>query len=181
MRDNFANSRKGAMQGFRAGREDVFTEIFREFYPATCYYAFQITNDQAAAQDIAEGAFIKVWKRREIFYEFITLKSYLYTIVRNDSLNWLKAESRRLGLQHAAAAEIHQPESLAWENLIQAEVIRELYTAIEALPPQRRKIFTMLYKDGKSVKQVAKELQLSISTIKDHKKAGLIFLRKYYH
>ena len=69
-------------------------------------------------------------------------------------------------------------ENAGWEALITAEVLRELYAGISKLPLQRQRVFKMLYQEGRSVKEVAKELNLSISAIKDHKRTGLIFLRK---
>ena len=166
------------LDNFRQGRGDAFSQIFQELYAALCFYGLQITGDQAVAEDIVEEAFIKIWERREMFHQYNTLKSYLYTIVRNESINWLKVQNRRSTALNDPAAANQQPEKLAWENLIQAEIIRELHAAINRLSPKRRKIFTMLYQEGKSVKEVAKELNISINTIKSHKKEGLIFLRK---
>jgi RNA polymerase sigma-70 factor (ECF subfamily) len=113
-----------------------------------------------------------------MFHQYRLLKSYLYTIVRNGSINWLKARTRRRIALNDPAADTQQPEKLAWENLIQAELIRQLHAGISRLPAQRQRVFKMLYQEGKSVKEVAEELNLSISAIKDHKRAGLIFLRK---
>jgi len=166
------------MTGFRNGNETSFTAIFKSLYPALRLFSSQIISDQGAAEEIAEEAFIKVWERREMFHRFNTLKAYLYSIVRNDSINWLKLENRRQASQAAASPGVHTAERLAWEILVQTELTRELYTAISLLPPQRQKVFRKLYEEGKSVKEVAGELNLSISAIKDHKRSGLIFLRK---
>jgi len=162
-------------EDFRCGGEADFDSIFQEFYPSLYFYSLKITYNKPASQDIAEEAFIKAWKRRETIHD---LKAYLYRIVRNASIDWVKAENRRRAAEDAAATLIPSSENLAWDALVKAEVLRELRVGINKLPLQRQRVFKMLYEEGKSVKEVARELNLSISAIKDHKRTGLIFLRK---
>ena len=168
------------LEGFRSGSQQSFSKIFKQLYPSLYYYGLQITQNQAASQDIAEEAFIKVWERRQMFSQFNVLKSYLYTIVRNDSINWLKSENRRRQSENMGAA-MQNDEPPVWEYLVKTEIVAELQAAISRLPPQRQKVIRMLYQDGKSVKQVAGELQVSLTAIKLHKKAGLLFLKKNFH
>lgn len=166
------------LEDFKRGNQQAFNKIFRDLYPALCYYGFQITGDRFSAQDIAEEAFIKVWERRHLFNQFNVLKAYLYTIVKNDSINWLKAETRRRVSEDTGAGLLHNNEPLAWEKLVKTELIHELHSIIKKLPPQRQKVMTMLYQEGKSVKQAAEELKVSLTAVKLHKKAGLQFLQK---
>ncbi len=166
------------LEGFKRGNAHAFSKVFQELYPALCYYGFQITADRFASQDIAEDAFIKVWERRQLFNHFNVLKAYLYTIVKNDSINWLKAEARRRASEDGSAAALQNPDPPALELLVKTEVIHELHCAIKKLPPQRQKVMKMLYQDGKSVKEIAQELNVSLTAVKLHKKAGLQFLQK---
>jgi len=163
------------LNDFRYGHEAAFNALFSELCPALYFYSFKITADEPASQDIAEEAFIKAWERRAAIHD---VKAYLYRVVRNASLDWVKAENRRKMAEDEAAAMIPVNENAGWEALITAEVLRELYAGISKLPLQRQRVFKMLYQEGRSVKEVAKELNLSISAIKDHKRTGLIFLRK---
>ena len=163
------------LNDFRYGDEAAFNSLFNELYPALYFYSFKITANEPASRDIAEEAFIKAWERRATIHD---VKAYLYRVARNASLDWVKAENRRKMAEDEAAAMIPVCENAGWEALITAEVLRELYAGISKLPLQRQRVFKMLYQEGRSVKEVAKELNLSISAIKDHKRTGLIFLRK---
>jgi RNA polymerase sigma-70 factor (ECF subfamily) len=64
------------------------------------------------------------------------------------------------------------------EDTIRAEFYAEIHNAIKTLPPECRKIFTMLYIEGKTVRETADELGLARSTIKTQKARGLAMLRK---
>jgi RNA polymerase sigma-70 factor (ECF subfamily) len=63
-------------------------------------------------------------------------------------------------------------------DIIRAEFYGELYRAIHTLPPECRKIFTMLYIEGKTVRETAEELGLALSTVKTQKARGLAALKK---
>jgi len=178
MYERLNNSNDKLMHNLRLGSETAFDTIFYELYLSLCTYGFTITGDRVVAEDIAADAFIKVWERREIFQDFNRLKSYFYAIIRNEAINWFKAKKRRDVFESEGAAFVQIPEKLAWDGLVQAEVLRELYSGISKLPPQRQRVFKMLYQEGKSVKQVAEGLKVTTRAVRDHKREGLIFLRK---
>ncbi len=46
------------------GDEACFTSIFNKFYAQLVLYAYRITDDQNAAEDIIENAFISLWNKR---------------------------------------------------------------------------------------------------------------------
>src|SRR5580704_12344030 len=76
------------------GDEACFTSIFKQFYSPLVLYAFRMTEDQYAAEDIIENAFISLWKKRNSLSEIRSLKSYLYTIARNGCLSWIRKNKR---------------------------------------------------------------------------------------
>lgn len=167
-----------SLKDFREGTEKAFSQVFRALYPAVCYYALRITNDQTAAEDIAGEAFLKLWDRREQFHHFNVLKSYLYTTTRNASINWLNVSKRQHKSESEAASLNRDDQNYVLHDIIRAETLLQVYTALDRLPPQCRKIMTMLYIEGKNVRQVAEELGLGIGTIKTQKARGLTILRE---
>lgn len=63
-------------------------------------------------------------------------------------------------------------------DIIRAEFYGALHRAIKTLPPECRKIFTMLYIQGKTVREIADETGLAVTTIKTQKARGLAALKK---
>ena len=72
------------------------------------------------------------------------------------------------------------------EGMPVAEIMHEdeqteidvLYFAINQLPPERRRIFMMVYAEGKKYKEVAEHLQISINTVRTQLSRSLKFLRE---
>jgi len=162
-------------KAFRRREEAEFDQIFHQYFSALSFYSLQITGDRFASEDIAGEAFVRVWERREKVNE---VKAYLYRVVRNLSLDWVKAENKRKAAEQKVGPMMEIREILAWEALVKAEVLRELRAAIEELPAQRKRVIKLLYHEGKSVKEVATALNISPRVIREHRKEGIVFLRK---
>ena len=165
------------LPGFRDGRQECFTQVFKALFPALCRYSSGFTANEAAAKDIVQEAFVKIWDRRAIFFRFVPLKSYLYTTVRHDSLRWLREEIRKHSTEHTF--QLREPYKVRskLEDLIRAEVFRELKAGVQTLPPQCRQVISLIF-EGKNTREVAEILQTTQGTVKVQKGRGLQLLRK---
>src|SRR3546814_923282 len=65
------------------------------------------------------------------------------------------------------------------ESLISLEITKELYQAIEMLPPKRRKVFILCKLESKSYEEVSRLLNISPGTVNDHIRKANSFLRQY--
>jgi RNA polymerase sigma-70 factor (family 1) len=163
---------------FQQGEEQGFNYFFAQLYEPLVHFAFTILNDKSEAEDIVEDSFLKFWERRSEIEKATTLKSYLYTIVRNACLTTI---GRR---NYAKSYEVHikrSPESFTpdvQQKIIISESMHQVYLALKTLPPKCRQVFSMLYVQGKPVKEIAEELELSVSTVKSHNAKALKLLRE---
>lgn len=167
------------VQAFRQGKEAGFTYFFNTFYKALTYYAHRMIKDRDAAEEIVGDSFIKIWQRHDTFDHVRVIKSWLYTTVRNSCLDWLRQQRYAAQNEQKLADRLKDAsESNVLHDLVRAEVLREIHIAITNLPPQCSQVFKLLYIQGKSLKQVAEEMQLSIHTIKNQRARGLTILKK---
>ncbi len=163
---------------FQQGEESGFAYFFRTHYAALTLFAFKITGQKEAAEEIAGDAFLTAWQKRADFSHPAVLKSFLYTAVKFGSLNWLR-QQRKEGLNTRQMALIsNQSEEPVLYEMVTAEIHQQVFAAINQLPPKCRRIFQMLYIEGKDFQQIAAELQLSVSTIHNQKARGIRLLRE---
>lgn len=166
---------------FQQGKEVGFDFFFRELFPSLSFFANRILNDSCEAEDIASFAFLKIWEKHPKFNSAQGIRSYLYTIVKNDCLNFIAKRKKRLAMQNEITYLNHPYTDKDLESdLIATELLRDLYNELKHLSPACYKVFKMLYIEGKTVKVIAKELNLSESTIKTQKARGLSTLRKKF-
>ena len=76
----------------RGGNAKAFEYAFRKFSPRLEAFAQKYTNDTNEAEDIVQDVFLKLWERRELL-DNISLASFLFMMVRNSCLNYLKTPS----------------------------------------------------------------------------------------
>ena len=65
--------------------------LFKEYYDRLVYFSLQLIKDKDQAEDIVQDSFIKYWHQREtVIQNKIAIKNFLYSTVRNASLNTIR-------------------------------------------------------------------------------------------
>ncbi|MBC7851730.1 MAG: RNA polymerase sigma-70 factor [Chitinophagaceae bacterium] len=160
---------------FTSGEEQGFDYIYLEFYRPLMFFANKILHDGERAADLVSEQFIKAWERRSTFQTMKHLRAFLYTSTRNAAIDQLR-KTKILSLD-ATAEEFTANEKTAIEYLIQAETYRQVYQAVEQLPPQAREVIRLFYLLGQDYKEIAKRLNLSVNTVRVQKARALRILR----
>src|SRR5215510_7300013 len=70
--------------------ETAFEELFMEHYKGMYSYAYVMLKNEADAEEITQAIFLKLWEKKNSLMIETSLKAYLYRMVHNDCLNWLK-------------------------------------------------------------------------------------------
>lgn len=138
--------------------------LFQVYYTSLVLWANTFLNSLPAAEDLVQEFFITVWKDR--FYEKFQahhLSSFLRIVVKNRALN--KLEKRDVlqsvtGLEHI---------ELAWEeyNDRHDRIVSAVQKEILLLPPRSREIMLLVFQQGMKYQEVAKQLNISLSMVKN--------------
>lgn len=162
--------------------KDNFERIFREYYPWLVNYGSRILHDKELAKDLVQETFYKLWDNQKLLDPSLLIKAYLFKSLYTaciDQLRHRKVEERFINeaLKEFYFQEIIQtPE--AELKLIDSNIREILQLAIDKLPEKCRKIFTMSKFEGKSNKEIACELNLSVKTVENQMTIALSRLRK---
>ena len=176
------NEEERQIRKLKAGDEITFKRLFYLYSDRLFAWANNITRDPMAAADIVQECYAKLWQLREDFIYVQQVKSFLYTTVRNKSLNEL--EHAKVKSDYVQKVLSMNKESFFHDKMIVEESYRILVDAIEKLPPQM-KIIMLLALDGKSNPEIAEELNISKETVHSQKKIAYRklreFLKDYYY
>src|SRR5690606_14682911 len=152
--------------------------IFRTHYEPLCNYAFTFVADRDVAEEIVQGTFLYLWEKREAMEIHSSLKSYLYTSVRNRCLNEIKRRKvrqqqiNREVLSSDASSESVSEEIAAWE------VEERIQLAIEKLPEQCRMVFKLRRFEELKYAEIAEHLSISVKTVENHMGKALRIMRE---
>ena len=75
-------------------KEVAWKKLYRNYYPALCNYAVQITHNEINVEDIVQECLISLWDSSVSFPNVRTLTSWLYKAVYTRSLNSLRDQTR---------------------------------------------------------------------------------------
>ena len=169
------------LRELQRGDQLAFSNLFRQFQPALVFFANRLLfsagiND---AQEIVQDIFVKFYDRKDSFTSVEKIKAFLYISTKNACMDRIAKEQvhqRRYNKFMESFNEVD--DSSIVRNIIYAEVIREVSHSIELLPPKCREIMERFFKEGKDAKEIAEELNLSVSTVNNQKARAISLLKK---
>ena len=146
----------------KSGNEKAFKTLFYMHSDKLFIWAYKITQDESASEDIVQDFFINYWERRNLIDFSPSFLSYAYRSVYNASLNYLRDNERFI---HGYELTVDFTDDNADSEDAQ-ELMRLLLQAVEALPERCKKIFVMATIEKRKYKEVADLLGISVNTVK---------------
>ncbi len=159
----------------RDGDEDAYRVFFEEYYQILGYFALKYVKQKEVAEDIVNDVILELYSRKHHFENIVALKSFLFLSIKNRSLNWLRGNKAQNRYLHRALSE--QEDRFFLDNIIEEEVYFLLKNAIHVLPELPRKIYKFSLQ-GLSNEEIARELSLTVDSIKAYKKRGKQILKE---
>jgi RNA polymerase sigma-70 factor (ECF subfamily) len=166
------------LQEFQSGDERAFSRIYDMYYSRIWYYARYFVPDHEKARDITAESFVKLWQMRGKFDDLKKIRFFLEITTRNSCFNLLKYEKwEKEKLERFRIEQDTQINSELFSDLVEGELLRRVYAAIEQLSPQARLILKLSYVDGLKNPEIASRLDLSLQTVSNHKNRAFKVLR----
>lgn len=162
---------------FQKGGPDALQSLLKQFYNPLCLFADRLLADSAAAEDIVGESFIKLWNKRTDFESMQNIKAFMYITVRNACLNHLKQAKRDSLSKKQLAYITGDKEEFVLNEMIRAEVLKEIMHAINNLPEQCGKVLRLGYLEGLKNQEIADLMQISVHTVKNQKARAIQLLK----
>ena len=160
------------------GDQTAFELLFRYYYPGLVVFASNIVVNKDEAEEIVQDFLVRLWENRSTIKVGGTIKSYLFTSVKNRSINYLKSNQVK---QHVVDELKKQMETEMRYNpdiYVDTELQQRLKIAFEKLPPRTAEIFTLSRFKGFTNDEIANDLGLSKRTVETQVSNALKILRK---
>ena len=138
-------------------------------------YLFGMTANWHEAEDLAQAAMLKAWKKREQFAAQANAKTWIFTIARNHWRDALRARRRRPGFEpmHDGHETLLASDASPIEAMQRQELAGALAVAMHALPDPQREALALRESDGLTFGQIASVLDVPIATVKSRVRYAL--------
>jgi len=144
----------------------TFTNLYKGYRQDLLAYAFHRCGDKAIAEDLIQEVFLKLWIKRDELNAIKNIRSYLFIMTRNETVNFLQ----RQGLYQKILNSYGQwfSHSTTHDPLLENEYRERLLRAIAKLPAQQSLVYELRCVYNWKVSKVAAAMDISPFTVKNH-------------
>lgn len=172
--DIMLENEKGLINSVANGDEAAFEVVFYYYYPKVRVFLTDLLKDRAAAEDLAQEVFAKIWLMRSALPEIRSFGSYLYTMTRNSALFHIKKDRLSVTMEDIDLVE----EEVIESRLTAEEKERRIKEIVGNMPERRRLVFTLSRDEGKSNEEIAEILGIKKKTVENLMNAALKDIRR---
>lgn len=166
---NYLNGEKeifSVLQGIANNDQQSFRKLFDLFAHRLVNFSQAILNNREIAVEIVDDVFVKLWKNCQHANEIQNISVYLYTAVKNTSLNYLSKKAKEQVTDPFDFININiSADQTPEQKMITEELFKKIESAIDQLPPRCKMVFKLVREDGLKYKDVADILNISINTV----------------
>jgi RNA polymerase sigma-70 factor, ECF subfamily len=163
-----ARQERAWVRGAQAGNASDVEALFRAHWRSAHRTAFLVVHDPAAAEDIAQEAFLAAIRRLHLFDRRRPFGPWLHRIVVNRAIDWARARQLR--------AETGLVDAAAWDE--EPDVSDETLAALARLTPEHRAVIVLRHLLGYSPGEIADLLGLPRGTVNSRLRRGLDTLKE---
>ncbi len=153
------------VEACQRGDRDAFRAVFELHKDRVYSIALRFTGDPAAAMDIAQDTFVKLFSCIRDFRGQSSLDTFLYRLVVNHCLDRKRRDRRLLPLVDEWAATLFAKDSSPAEELLRSELANTVRQAVEKLAPELRMVIVLRYTEGLAYDEIAEVMGCSPGTV----------------
>ncbi|MEL7587440.1 MAG: RNA polymerase sigma-70 factor [Prolixibacteraceae bacterium] len=161
-----------------------FNKIYTEYYRKSFLFVKSYVHDDFIAKDLVSEAMIKLWKRMN--QEPVDqIQPYLFTILKNSALDYLKHEAIKNTVHHAITERLNREldirisilQSTDPNEIFSSEIQEIVRNTLISLPEKTRRAFEMSRYLDKPNKEIAEVLGVTVKGVDYHMSVAIRELR----
>lgn len=167
------------VKGVKEDDHSSFKTLFDTYSTALFAFSMSYLKSSEAAEDVVQEVFEKVWDNRKQLKTNTSFQSYLFTIALNAIRKHFNKLARLKEAEHDILQEFSSLKNINERNDFE-ELEQMLYALIDKMPPKRKQAFQLRKLEGKSLKEISEQLNVSSKTVEFHITESMKFLRKEF-
>lgn len=162
---------------WQQGDEKAFDCLYKRYVVFLVNTAAKKIRSVETAKELVQDVFMNVYLLRDQLQTTASLKSYLFTALRNKIFNYYRNEFRKKKNEQNGYHNLHVVANTIHNEYEVKELQLQLQEVIQELPPQCRKVFLLSREEQLSHKEIAERLNISPNTVDQHLQKALRLLR----
>lgn len=164
--DSTVIDESSAIAAAARGDAAAFGPLVERYQEVAFRAAYVVVRDAAAAEDVAQEAFIRAYRQMHRFRQGEPFRPWLLRIVTNLALNEVRSRGRRRGLLERAGGVAHQHEPAPHDEVASRDESAALLEAIAELPEDDRVVLRLRYLLELPEREIAAAIRKPAGTVK---------------
>ncbi|MCD0458802.1 RNA polymerase sigma factor [Roseiconus lacunae] len=151
------------------GDRSAFTELVRQNQERLFASMLQVTGSPEEAEEVTQDAFIRAFTKLDTFQRNSQFFTWLYRIAFNGALTRRRKKRARVSLDQIRednGLEIADDNDAVDEEMLRAERVGLVRSAIETLTEEHRRILILREMEDFAYEEIADVLEISIGTVR---------------
>lgn len=178
MTEQPAYSDKELIRRLKSDDIEAFNQIFYAYSSKLYHFAYGYLKSKEDAEEMVQEIFTKIWDKRADIKEEYQFRSYLFSI----AFNYIKKQFRAKALINKYiefATPVYTKTEQTKEEVDYASLKSMVDQLVDQMPEKRKAVFVKSRFEGKNVKDISLEMDISQSTVENHLNQALRFLRRH--
>jgi RNA polymerase sigma-70 factor (ECF subfamily) len=152
----------------REGDKDAFTAIYNRYYHFLYLIANKYLKNSFMAEDIVQSTFLKLWEMHRVVTIQISLKNFLYTILKHKVLNEIRNNNTAIEKNYELAKMLPESDDELLIQIENKEMLNLFYQTINQLSEQKKQVCLLKLRGNLSNQEIADLMHISVPTVKTH-------------
>ncbi len=175
-----SNNESDLVKKLSHGDFEAYELLFERYGSKLYRFVFSYLKSDVDSEDLVQEVFMKLWENKENLKSNKSFQSYLFTIAFNSIKQRFNLKIRKDKFKHDLIEWFSQ-EQPSLESRKDFEILLDkLDQLIDQLPEKRKKVFILRKKEGKSIEEIANELEISPKTVKNQITEAMKFFKKSF-
>lgn len=152
----------------KKGKRMAFTTIFHIYERRVYHFVFSYTKSEFTSEEIVQEVFLQLWEKRSRLDVNKSFHSFIFTMARNRTFNYLRDASKRKSLRKELWQRTVEQYEQIEKELVFEEYMELVENIVHDLPVNKRSVYVLSKQEGKTHVEISALLGISVKTVKNH-------------
>ena len=150
---------------FQDGDDFAFVTLYNRHKDGIYIFCRKVLLDDAAAKDVLQETFLRIYENRERLLKTDAFRSWIYTIARNQSYNYMRRNKRFVSLEPSEVRQIHSGHTPIAE-LERSEQVAMVNRLLAGLKVEYREVLVLREYQNLTYEEIATIMRTTVSSVK---------------
>jgi RNA polymerase sigma-70 factor (ECF subfamily) len=177
---NNSKSNKELVKLLKKGNMAAFDAIYNKYSHKLYEFVLRYLKQEEDAEEVVQEVFIKIWEARSKIDVYLSFESFLFTIAYNTTISLLrKRVSETKSREYLKSRQQIDTAEHVTDELQFKELNHKVQSLLKQLTPRQKEIYILSREESLTHKEIAKKLNISENTVKNHLVTTLKYLKSH--